>query len=290
MTARGGQVLRLHVDALRDGSAVAELPPRLTAFLAELRVLNHVPFEYLVPDADLLPEESIRFFFLDRTWTDRLVDGALSLGKTGTRDALHHETHDELVRTRLDAHEPLVRPLARGVMDAAAVPRAGDEPAGEITGMLLRSRAVAGWPAMDVRAYDTVLPEGTSAEDGLPHQLRTLRITRLSGPVLLALFDGVPRLVVCEEPPAGVQLGVARTPQDLPGVERREPDGDALPGDLLPVPMGADGRTVDIIALRRALHVERRDHTPQMVPQRGAADLAVQLLSPPYRQRFGGAA
>ncbi|MEZ4466479.1 MAG: hypothetical protein R3F43_19015 [bacterium] len=33
----------------------------------------------------LLPDESIRFFYLDRSWTDRLVDGAMAVGQIGTR-------------------------------------------------------------------------------------------------------------------------------------------------------------------------------------------------------------
>lgn len=285
----GTRVLRLHVDRRAAEAARGELPTALASFLADLRLLHGVPFEYLVPDVGLLPDESARFVFLDRSWTDRLVDGALSLGKSGTREMRHHEANDATVRERLDAHEPLVRRRARGLLAPEAIRLEGDLPAGEVTGLLLRSLAVAQWPTMDVRAYDTVLPEGTSADDGRPHQLRTLRISRLAGTVLLALFDGVPRLVVCEEPPHGIALGVARVDGGEPGVERRRAAGSALPGPLIPVPMRADGRTIDVIALRRALHVERATHQ-DMVPQRGGADLAVQLLTPPHRQRFQGTA
>ena len=42
-----------------------------------------VPFGDLVADAELLPAESIRFFYLDRAWTDALVQGVLSVGKIG---------------------------------------------------------------------------------------------------------------------------------------------------------------------------------------------------------------
>ena len=53
-------------------------PLELRAFLARLRLLDGVPFSYLVDDSELLPTESIRFFYLDRAWTDALVQGALT--------------------------------------------------------------------------------------------------------------------------------------------------------------------------------------------------------------------
>ena len=54
-----------------DGDHV--VPGELRKFLARLRLLHGVPFSYLVPDANLLPPESIRFFYIDRAWTDALV-------------------------------------------------------------------------------------------------------------------------------------------------------------------------------------------------------------------------
>ena len=57
-----------------DGTHV--VPGELRRFLGRLRLLHGVPFSYLVPDAGLLPLESIRFFHLDRAWTDALVQGA----------------------------------------------------------------------------------------------------------------------------------------------------------------------------------------------------------------------
>ena len=55
-------------------------PPLLVDWLARLRLLERVPFAYLVPDDELLPPESIRFFYLNRNWTDAAVDGALAVG------------------------------------------------------------------------------------------------------------------------------------------------------------------------------------------------------------------
>ena len=89
---------------------------------------------------------------------------------------------------------------------------------GIITGFLLRSAAVSGWPSMDVRAFNTILPANEGDVNSPDYQkwlqaaaaaqLRTLRLELLSPSVLLALFDGVPQLVWCEEPHHGVQFGL----------------------------------------------------------------------------------
>ena len=84
----GSQALRSRLanpGQVAESAPEAAMPPYMESFLAHLRLLVGVPFEYLVPDARLLPDESIRFFYLDRSWTDRLVDGAISVGKIGTR-------------------------------------------------------------------------------------------------------------------------------------------------------------------------------------------------------------
>ena len=56
---------------------VFTLPEVVRTWLARLRMLEGVPFQHLVPDAELLPPESIRFFHLDREWTDALTQGCL---------------------------------------------------------------------------------------------------------------------------------------------------------------------------------------------------------------------
>src|SRR5271170_1557219 len=89
----------------------AGMPPYMESFLAHVRLLVGVPFEYLVPDPNFLPDESIRFFFLDRSWTDRAVDGAVAVGKIGTREQAHHQAHEPAVRQQLDITERIVRGL-----------------------------------------------------------------------------------------------------------------------------------------------------------------------------------
>src|ERR1022692_3236238 len=89
----------------------AGMPPYMESFLAHLRLLVGVPFDYLVPDARLLPDESIRFFYLDRSWTDRLADGAIAIGKIGSRDQAHHQAQAPEENQQLDKTKRIGRQL-----------------------------------------------------------------------------------------------------------------------------------------------------------------------------------
>ncbi|MGH9057699.1 MAG: hypothetical protein ACRDYY_17855, partial [Acidimicrobiales bacterium] len=128
----------------------AEMPPYLGSFCAHLRMLVGIPIEYLVPDARLLPAESIRFFYVDRSWTDRLVDGVFAVGKLGTREQGHHQAHNPTITARLDGLETSIRSLQRGTLDYGTALSGANAQAGPVTGFIMRSETVAGWPAMEV--------------------------------------------------------------------------------------------------------------------------------------------
>jgi hypothetical protein len=285
-------------------SPEAEMPPYMESFLAHLRLLVGVPFDYLIPDSRLLPPESIRFFYLDRSWTDRLVDGAINVGKIGTREQAHHQAHHAGVRQQVDLTERLVRKLqvagaSHGpLLDLAEARRVAQSrgAAEVITGFLLRSSAVSGWPHMDVRAFDRVLPEGIEAagEEATNSQLLTLRLERLSPSVLLALFQGVPRLVWCEEPHHGIQFGVNELGGQFFAV-RRDREGNLIRNrDDIQVPVRSANRQVIAVKdLRDTMKKTRQDElnaglNPTMVEQNGSANFAVSILNRPWRQRFQG--
>jgi len=268
------------------------MPPYMEMFLAHLRVLIGVPFDYLVPDARLLPDESIRFFYVDRSWTDRLVDGAIAVGKAGTREQAHHQAHAADVQSQLDLTERVVRILQRGLRR----PDQPDQsPARVLTGFLLRSAAVTGWPAMDVRAFSTIVPPFTGNPDdpaagkwaaqAAAAQLTTLRLELLSPSVLLAIFDGIPELVWLEEPHHNIEFGVNTDKEQRFVLDRHGAIGQVEPGGAVPVPVrAANGRVVAVAALRDELALIG----PPVLPQTGSAAFAIELLNYPWRQRFQG--
>lgn len=289
----------------------AGMPPYMESFLAHLRLLVGVPFDYLLPDARLLPDESIRFFYLDRSWTDRLADGAIAIGKIGSRDQAHHQAHAPAVHQQLDQTERIVRQLQIGkkgnFTDQKATNDQSHSPGDIVTGFLLRSAAVAGWPQMDVRAYDSDLPEPLDPSDPqtAQHQLLTLRLELLSPSVLIALFQGIPKLVIIEEPHHSIQFGIL-DPQsngnfrmyirDATGHQIPAPSNNAGLGWVknepitIPVPVrAANHRVLHISALRDRLAAEISLGLPgPMPPQNGSAEFALEVLQPPWRQRFEG--
>jgi hypothetical protein len=266
----------------------AEMPAYMESFLAHLRLLVGVPFEYLIPDSRLLPVESIRFFYLDRSWTDRLVDGAISVGKIGSREQAHHQAHSPSVQQQLDYTERGVRDLQRNRLtfsDLRGNPRTGA--ADTVTGFLIRSSVVSGWPHMDIRAYKKILDEDydPNSAEAIDSQLTTLRLERLSPAVMIALFQGIPKMVVFEEPHHGIQFGVHEDNGQF-SIFRRANNAHALGGADIPVPVRKSNRRVlGIAALRRTL-MNPSPTAPAMPPQTGAASYAIELLNLPWRQRF----
>ena len=261
-------------DQTTPDALEARLPPYATAFLAHLRLLVGIPFEYLVPDTAMLPDESIRFFHLDRSWTDRVIDGVLAVGKVGSREQAHHHAAAPVLDALLDSLEPAVRPVQRGL--GTLEPTGDGEPA--ISGFVLRSALIAGWPHLDIRAH----------RDGV--KLTLLRLERLSGSVLVALFAGVPDRLELEEPHHGVQFGVtgAAGGSGL-AIDPRGPDGRRRPG--LPFPIGLRAtdpalRVVELSALRQIVSYRRDLDDNDLPEQTGSAAFAVELLRPPWKQVF----
>jgi hypothetical protein len=276
---------------LPANAAEAEMPSYMESFLAHLRLLVGVPFEYLVPDSKLLPDESIRFFYLDRSWTDRLVDGAVAVGKIGTRDQAHHHGHGGSVQKQLDHTERDVRDLQRAKTSFEAIRSKPADPkaAGVITGFLMRSAAVSGWPQMDVRAYKKILPKDFDPSKETAHQLKTLRLERLAPAVMLALFEGIPEMVICEEPHHGIQFGVHEIKGKF-SVFRRDEFGKALAGPEIEVKVRQSHPRVLAIAdlRRRIIQLDQANPALKIPDQTGSGALAIELLSRPWRQRFQG--
>jgi hypothetical protein len=274
-----------------DGDHV--VPGELRRFLARLRLLHGIPFSYLVPDADLLPVESIRFFYLDRAWTDALVQGVLSVGTITTSDRAELEAVHQPIRDDVDVAERSIRtPDGEALLSGAG---------GAITGFLLRSRAVSGWPGLHVRAYrrDVVADDALTTEaESNPERLKLLRVERLAPAVLLVLIDGVPEVVHIEEPRQGIQFGARLDPEDPPASRRGKvhirdaatgnlvpPVDDFTPANSIPVPFrgGAPG-VIDLAELKRRME---NKPVPNISGTLDPHEFALQMLRFPFRQVFG---
>jgi hypothetical protein len=273
-----------------DGDHV--VPGELRRFLGRLRLLHGVPFSYLVPDAALLPIESIRFFYIDRAWTDALVQGVLSVGTITTADRAQLEAVYPHIRDDVDEAERTIRmPNGEERLQGAG---------GTITGFLMRSRLVSGWPNLHVRAYSRDVIEDdalTTAAESDPNRMKVLRMERLAPAVLLVLFDGVPAVVHIEEPRQGIQFGARLDPADPPAQRRAKVKvrdcntGDPVPPKTsfttansvdVPFRKNAPG-VIDVVELRKRLAAKAPNSGGTLEPN----EYALQMLRFPYRQVFG---
>lgn len=191
-----------------------ELPDALSSWFGDLSLLKGVPFNYLVPDERMLPEGSIRFFQLDSLWIECLLDGAFSVGRVTNSDHARDRTVS-LVPTR---HK--------------------------VTGFLLRSEVVSGWPGLLVDATGT--PEATD------RKLACLRMDRLSSNVLLCLFGGEVASVAMHLKPEDLHFGVDRPDHDHQEFHKklRDQSGQKTSAVIHPLPWRRQSeRTLDINAL-----------------------------------------
>jgi hypothetical protein len=284
-------------------AALPPLPAYVAHALARYALLHDIPFRYLVPDAALLPPESIRFFTIDAAWIAALTEGALNAGGRGSRELARVSEAATLAGAQVQAVTGQVRAVARrqvivggesalaeGSALSGNAPTGGNVATRAVTGLLLRSEMVVRWPGMKVRAWASAsaadIPTGADPaviEAARPELVvPLLRLECLGPDVLLALFDGQPRMLWLEEPHHAVQFGVERDHGVL-SVALRDAQGE-LTGQSVPVPLrpGPAAGVVDIGALARGI-----DAALPLPFTRGSAALAAQLLQAPSRQRFG---
>jgi hypothetical protein len=162
-----------HIPQVQSAAPRAPVAPpgELTAWIDSLRWLRGIPYNYLIPDERMLPPESIRFFFVDPLWIRALFDGVLSSVRAPTDCAAH------------------CRDAEKSLMDGFPDPR--------VTGFLLRSAAVTGWPGLEVVA------KGSGADP-----LSLCRREQLSPSVMLYLFQGQVTSITIEQRFDTVHLSV----------------------------------------------------------------------------------
>jgi hypothetical protein len=217
----------VNVEFVAAALSESDVPASLVSWLRQLALLKGVPFGYLVPHEAMLPPESIRFFTVDPSWIDALLEGACSIGRASSAS----EKQDAAVIAKLFA--------------AAQLPPA-------VTGFVLRSAVVSGWPGLEVTAYD-------QAGNVLPSP--PLRMERLAPTVLLFLCAGVIDRVDIHEPPEGLHFGtgqdgkiVARYITVPAGTAGKSP-GDEVLKNQQPVEVGVTFRDDDPDNGRRVVRV-----------------------------------
>jgi len=283
-TPRHKALQQLAADPQAQAAAQAQagpVPDDVSAWLAGLQVLIGVPFAYLVPDARMLPAESIRFFAVDPNWTAAAVDGALSLAaKTAPGAAAMQALRPSVLAASRQAA------VARGRTAAPPAAAGGTAPAAApaYSGFLLRSAAVADWPGLRVSGYADAQP----ATPALP----IVRLERLAPTVLLALFAGLIQRVDLTEPAQHLHFGVISATELTVPLRWIDPAraGGQLPGDpttAITCRQDPNRQVIDITATIAAItQALTPAYHPQPVPNLGPAGLSLQLFQATPAQAF----
>ncbi len=215
--------IKLSRNSQRDkpSDTISLLPKNLQEWFDRLKLLQGVPFNYLVADEGLLPTESIRFFCIDPLWIDCLQDGALSIGRVRKADI----EEDKKIRARANTFKSLEE--------------------GNITGIILRSQVVSGWPGLIVDGYS--ITPGNDLED-LPEDqlLPLLRMEKLAKNVLICLFAGEVKTIDIRLQPESMQFGLD-APTDRShewSKNLRTVDGEPTDDEIKPIPWNNEEKEV----------------------------------------------
>jgi hypothetical protein len=241
------RLLHPHLPMSESAPEAEPLPDDLANWFRDLSLLRGVPFNYLVPDERMLPPEAVRFFWLDHAWVDCLLDGAFSIGRVTS--AAHAQDQ---------AHE--VSPAS--------------SPHSRVSGFLLRSGVVSGWPALLVDAYDGE----TNGE-----KLELLRMDRLSDNVLLCLFAGEAKAVEIHQRPETLHFGLDETTSVPPGYFKKLRDSQGVEGALsvASIPWRAQlKRTINITGLAQAIesNLDSATRNKLQLPPMTSAQFALQMI------------
>lgn len=135
-------------------------------WIFEKMYFSDIPAHYLIPDPSFLPVESMRFFHIDDTWLDCLIDGALSV-------ANHLDRDDDRVRSAIKITlNTYLKTEVEGIV-----------PQIPLCGFIIRSQIVKVMPDMKM----TVTWKKKDEEGHERHEV--CRYTRLDDQTIMGLFD-----------------------------------------------------------------------------------------------------
>ncbi|RTQ50297.1 hypothetical protein EJV47_11780 [Hymenobacter gummosus] len=231
-------------------TAPPPVPPVVSKWFADISLLVDLPFGYLVPDESLLPVESLRFFQVDALWMDALLDGAASLGRIIGQDVQHEQA------LNADFRFPY---REKG-----------------LSGVLIRSEIVAGWP-------DLVVLGHAGNDASTPQQ--PLRRALLSKNVLLCLFEGPLQTLDVQLKPETMHFGLddSTTHEGAYSKLLRGPKGSTTGQPTVdPVPWRAeDHRVLDISNLANQIQqLQTRTTAPD------SAWFALEMIEGSVKARF----
>ncbi len=258
------------------------LPEIVTLWLSKLKLLYGVPYAYLVPNEQMAPLESLRFFYLDLNWINHLVDGAFSIGRTTNKQqsldlGLMANVHDETPPTRFK----LRRQRKSQVFANNATKR--------FTGFLLRSQVVPGWPNLQVNGY--------AIPDDIHSEIKKLRMDRISDDCIICIFDGEVKQVAIHEPPEQLHCGIEVDFDKIPFSTTLRAVTGATPGaqflknpkgglPVATIPMRPDGQTLQINGAAASILNKLNTDFSQGITLFTSAEFALEMIKGVVKVNF----
>lgn len=268
---------------LRTRSNALEQPPLpdiVTLWLSRLKLLYGVPFNYLVPNEQMLPLESLRFFYLDLNWINHIVDGAFSIGRTCSKQ---QSTDSALFGQLQNAAHPVTLNQRRQRKSQRFATNAVQQ----YTGFLLRSQVVAGWPNVQVNGY--------AVADDISTEIKKLRMDRLSADCIICIFDGEIKQVAIHEPPEQLHCGIEinSTPysttlravtSDRPGSQFLSDPKGGPPTAV--IPMRADTQTLQVAQAAGSILSKLNTDFNQGIQDFTSAEFALEMIKGVVKVNF----
>jgi hypothetical protein len=183
--------IQLLFQPQQTNPTTGKVPQSIVDWFQNLIRLNSIPFNYLVPDPGLLPLESLRFFQVDPTWLECVIDGAFGIGDVLTQEAHYQQCKEQIL--------PCMKNLET------------------VTGFLLRSQVIEHYPSLEIK--------------GIDHQekvLKLLRLERLSNNVMICLFSGIVASITINQKPEALHFGFKANAQHKFVTLREPTTGDVL--------------------------------------------------------------
>jgi hypothetical protein len=260
-----------------------DVPDLVAAFIGQLRVLIGVPFAWLVPHEAMLPTESFRLFSVDPNWIDALVDGAFSIGRAteselqqdAAQQGTVHLASSRSARGRRVNDRPQLAGLKASATDALQT----------ITGVLLRSQLVSGWPRLNINGY---------ADQQGTQEVPKLRMERLSSDAILCLFDGMVASVSVHEAPeqlhCGLELAGGAASTTLRMVSGSDPGQQIHVSEhelaTASVPLRADNQTLKVADAATSVLNTLTTQYGQNIPTFSSAEFALEFVKGVVKVEF----
>ncbi len=243
------------------------LPADTIQWLARLATLQGVPFNNLVADEKLLPNNAIRFFYIDQQWIDMLIDGAMSIGIHSGRDIWLQQAISVFIKQDVDK---------------VVANTSNDVTIGTLSGLLIRSKLISDYSGIEIQGYKL------DEEDNAQIPVKAIRQERLSPNVLLMIFETVPNVIEIKEPAEGRTLGFSELADNNKYLNLKDVEMDnATATPLLDAQnniqqyklsdvnyRNKEKRILNIKSLIRGINRALPNQTKKLTPK----DLAIQLL------------